>query len=93
MEALEQVQVVNWALSGIAGFLIALVLMLIRNKLTNDAKIVEAINSLKLEVVKQNERITTLFQSNINTKADIKQLKEKVGNLEVQMAKCKNRDM
>lgn len=85
---MEGLEIYNWILSGVVGFFVAIFIMVIRNKLTNDSKVVDAINSLKLEVVKQNERIKTLFDSNINTKADIKTLKGKVEGIEIRMAQC-----
>ncbi|MCG8474183.1 MAG: hypothetical protein MI784_01685 [Cytophagales bacterium] len=71
-----------WVLSGVLGVFGSLLLILFKKWLTDTSKIIELINQLRLELVKQNEQLKTLFSTSLLQKEELKGLEKRILELE-----------
>ena len=69
-------------LSGVLGVFGSLLLILFKKWLTDTSKIIELINQLRLELVKQNEQLKTLFSTSLVQKEELKGLEKRILELE-----------
>ncbi len=77
---MTEVQV--WILSGVLSFALAIFLILFRNWTSKQDGLIEAINELRLTIVKQSEQLKILFNMNNDTKAEIKELDRRINKIE-----------
>ncbi|BDD10873.1 hypothetical protein FUAX_33050 [Fulvitalea axinellae] len=71
-----------WVLGGVAGFLVAVLLLLFRVFLQNMGSLKTLINEIRMELVKQNEQLKTLFNKAIDQKEKVDRLEERVAEVE-----------
>ncbi len=79
-----------WILSGLVGLFVMVGLVLLKGWVSQQAQLLEAINSLKQSIAVQNEQLRTLFNERINNRSEIKELDRRVGKLETDKFRCKN---
>lgn len=78
------------AITAVLGFVVTVLLIVFKEWLSNNKKILDALQDLKLEVVRQNEKLKTLFHQNLNLKAELKALEKKVEKIEHKQTACGN---
>ncbi|BDD11657.1 hypothetical protein FUAX_40890 (plasmid) [Fulvitalea axinellae] len=71
-----------WVLGGVAGFLVAVLLLLFRVFLQNMGSLKTLINEIRMELVKQNEQLKTLFNKAIDQKEKVDRLEGRVAEVE-----------
>lgn len=87
------------AVTSVLGFFVALLFMILKNwlnklnennkeTLANNKLILTALQDLKLEYVRQNEQLKTLFNQNINFKSDLKSLRDEVEQIKLRQTSC-----
>lgn len=76
------------AVTGVLGFLLTILIILFKEWLANNKKILTALQDLKLEYVRQNEQLKTLFNQNINIKSELHDLTKKVEEIDKRQVSC-----
>ncbi len=79
-----------WVLTGLVTFFIAVLMVLFRNWLGQQGKLLAAIQELEKAIVLQNQQLKTLFNERINNRAEIKEIESRVRELEKNRFRCKN---
>ncbi len=77
---MENVQV--WVLSGVLGVVVMVFSVLFKNWVSNQEKLVSAINKLEIAITQQSEQLKTLIQSTSEHARELKDLDRRVVKLE-----------
>ncbi len=71
-----------WVFGGIVSVAFSIFLILFRSWLNKSEKLAIAIDELRISIVKQNERIETLFRDNNERRRAIEKIEARVSTLE-----------
>lgn len=94
IENVVSLKLMSWALAGVLGFVVT-VLLLVGRAIASSLgkkidKLINVVETLGHDNVRHNERIKTLYNLILNQKQDLKDLSDRVDDVERKQLLCRN---